>query len=180
MQTASHGMGSLMVAAQNGDRNAYAVLLVEAKTWLSRYYSRKVAPSLIDDLVQDTLMALHNKRHTYDGAQPFLPWLAAIARYKWIDWLRREISRREDDLPEAHPAFATASHESPVLAALSVEALLSRLKPAQSQAIRLVKLEGHSVEEAADMSGQSPSLVKVNIHRGMKQLLALVEVSDDE
>lgn len=169
-----------MVAAQSGDQAAYRLLLGEAKGWLKRYFARKVAPALIDDLVQDTLLALHNKRHTYDGALPFLPWLAAIARYKWIDWLRREISRREDELPDDHAALVCHSHESPILSALSVQALFGQLNAAQAEAIRLVKLEGHSVEEAAQLSGQSASLVKVNIHRGLKRLMALVEASDDD
>lgn len=69
-------LSRLMAAAQTGDRQAYAVLLAEARRWLLRYLSRKVPPAQVDDLVQEVLVSLHAKRASYDPARPFLPWLA--------------------------------------------------------------------------------------------------------
>ena len=136
----------------------------------------RLPPAMIDDAVQDTLMAIHEKRHTYDPARPFGPWLAAIARYKWIDRLRALKSTPTEALSED---LAVADHEDAVMSAWSLERLLRELKPAQSDVIRLVKLQGLSVEEAAARTGQSISLVKVNIHRGLGRLTSMVRSQHD-
>jgi RNA polymerase sigma factor (sigma-70 family) len=181
-QAAGHGgphrsWDALMVAAQAGDAAAYRQLLREISAWLRRYYSRRLPPSMIDDVSQEVLLAIHAKRHTYDPQRPFIAWLAAIARYKWIDSIRslqsRETVPLDDDL-------AAPGDETTLTSPLSLERLLGTLKPSQAEVIRLVKLEGHSVEEASQATGQSISLVKVNIHRGLKRLVAwLREVRDE-
>jgi RNA polymerase sigma-70 factor (ECF subfamily) len=68
-------------------------------------------------------------------------------------------------------------HGEAARSAIAIDDLLGRLKPAQANAIRLVKLQGASIEDAAIVTGQSKALVKVNIHRGLKKLVALVEQS---
>ncbi len=173
---ADSGWGALMAAAQAGDAGAYNRLLVDIRAWLRRYYARRLPPSMIEDAVQDTLMALHEKRHTYDPARPFEPWLAAIARHKWIDRLRAMKSAATESLSEDIPV---ADHGAAVTSAWSLERLLRELKPAQSEAIRLVKLQGLSIEEASSVTGQSVSLVKVNIHRGLGRLIAMVKRRND-
>jgi len=166
----------LMAAMQAGDRAAANVLLGEAGVWLERYFRRRVPPQQIDDLVQEVLIALHAKRATWDPARPFLPWLAAIARYRWIDHLRRVYRDAGEQLLE--DSAATESEEDVVLARASLERLFAHLPAKQAKAIELVKIEGLSIEEAAGRCGQSASLVKVNIHRGLKKLAALVEKAD--
>lgn len=170
--------GAWMAAAQAGHGGAYRRLLGEVRVWLLRYFARRLPPAQVDDAVQETLIAIHEKRHTYDPARPFRPWLAAVARYKWIDRLRAMGRERTDALSDA---LGIAGHESEVTSAVLLRDLLERLKPAQQEAIRLVKLDGFSVEEASARTGQSPSLIKVNIHRGLKRLAAIVgEAADDE
>ncbi len=165
-----------MAAAQSGDKRAYHHLLAELSHWLKRYYARRLPPPTVEDAVQDALLAIHEKRHTYDPARPFGPWLAAIARYKWIDRLRALKSTPTEPLPDDFPV---PDHEGAVTSANSLERLLGELKPAQSAVIRMVKLEGLSVEEASLRSGQSVSLVKVNIHRGLARLAARVRGGSD-
>jgi RNA polymerase sigma factor (sigma-70 family) len=169
--------GEWMAGAQAGDARAYRALLEAIEPWLSRYFHRRVPPGNGDDLVQEAMVAIHRKRHTYDPAQRFGPWLAAVARYKWIDWLRAQTRRAEVDLPA--DVVSEQHHGDAVLASLSVEQLLAKLKPAQSQVIRLVKVDGLSIEEASLATGQSQSLVKVNIHRGMQVLMKLLEDADE-
>jgi RNA polymerase sigma factor (sigma-70 family) len=169
--------GQWMAKAQVGDVKAYRALLEAIEPWLSRYFHRRVPPGNSDDLVQEAMIAIHRKRHTYDPSLRFGPWLAAVARYKWIDWLRVQTRRAEVDLPA--DVASEQNHGEAVLAAASVEQLLAKLKPAQSQVIRLVKVKGLSIEEASTASGQSQSLVKVNIHRGMQTLMKLLEDDDD-
>jgi RNA polymerase sigma factor (sigma-70 family) len=171
-----------MAAAQGGDGGAYRRLLDAVSAWLKRFFARRLPPAMIDDAVQDTLLAIHEKRHTYDPARPFGPWLAAIARYKWIDRLRAMKARPTETLTEAMgEALATDGHEEAVMTASALERLLGELKPAQSRVIRLVKLEGFSIDEAASRTGQSVSLVKVNIHRGLGRLMAIAarQAADD-
>lgn len=166
----------LMAAAQKGDKPAYNVLLSEAGLWLERYFRRRVPPHQLDDLVQDVMMALHSKRHTYDPSRPFLPWLAAIARYRWVDQLRK-VYKHEATLLEEGDAVQD-SEEDVVNARVSLERLFVHLPEKQAEVIELVKIEGHSIREAAERTGQSESLVKVNIHRGLKKLSALIEKAD--
>jgi RNA polymerase sigma-70 factor (ECF subfamily) len=131
---------------------------------------------MTEDAVQDVLLAIHEKRHTYDPARPFGPWLAAIARYKWIDRLRSLKAEASEPLDEA---MGVPDHEDAVVAGSTFKQLLAALKPPQAEAIRLVKLEGYSVEEASRATGQSTSLVKVNIHRGLKRLASIIKATHD-
>lgn len=169
---AADDWGRLMAAAQAGDARAYRMLLGEIGPWLTRYYARRLPHGLADDAAQDAMIAVHEKRHTYDPARPFGAWLAGIARYKWIDRLRAMARAAETELPET---LAVAGHESAVTSATVLGAMLATLKPAQAEVIRLVKLMGLSIEEAAARTGQSESLVKVNIHRGLQKLAAAAQ-----
>jgi RNA polymerase sigma factor (sigma-70 family) len=166
----SETWGCLMVAAQGGKRQAYEQLLRELDHWLRRYYARRLPPAAAEDARQDALLAVHSRRHAYMPSKPFGPWIAAIARYKWIDHVR-DASRfptlsLNDEIPVEDDGEAAIS-------AVAVDDLLSRLKPAQARVIRLVKLHGASIEDASSATGQSASLVKVNIHRGLKKMAAL-------
>ena len=164
-------LARLMAASQRGDRAAYRALLTDCRRWLERYFARRIAPHQIDDLVQETLVSMHRKLSTWDSGRPFLPWLAAIARYRWIDALRRQ--RDEAELGD-NDAAVRAEDEA-VHARLSIDRLLACLPPGQAQAITLVKIEGASIAEASKICGQSESLVKVNIHRGLTKLARLIE-----
>ena len=166
----------LMTKAQSGDKAATNVLLSEAGLWLERYFRRRVPPHSIDDLVQDVLIAFYSKRATWDPARPFLPWLAAIARYRWVDHLRKVYKHESQELLE-DDAFED-SDEEVVMARVSLDRLLGGLPERQARVIEMVKISGLSIREAAEKTGQSESLVKVNIHRGLKKLAALVEKAD--
>jgi len=172
MQPDEREMGALMVLAQAGDAASYRLLLERARDWLERYYRARLPAAAVEDAVQDALITIHNKRATYDGARPFGPWMGAIARFLWIDRLRRMERRAEG----AAPGEECAVEPRPALDdAADIARLLAQLKPAQADAIRLVKLEGYSVEEAAGMTGQSAPLIKVNVHRGLGRLMRLVQ-----
>ena len=166
-------LSRMACASQAGDREAYRMLLSTAATWLARYYARRIAPGQLDDLVQETLLAVHQKLATYESSRPFLPWLAAIARYRWIDALRQSYRSKEITI-EGHE-FAQEADQEIAAARMSLESLFAMLPTGQSQAIELVKIEGLTIREASDRCGRSEAWVKVNIHRGLKTLQALVE-----
>lgn len=177
MSEAGDQWGQLMAAAQGGHAAAYRRLLDELRLWLKRFYARRLPPAMVEDAVQDTLIAIHEKRHTYDPARPFKPWLVAVARYKWIDRLRSMSRSKTEELPEE---IAVDDHESRVTSSVILARLMAELKPAQAEAIRLVKLEGLSIEEASARTGQSGSLIKVNIHRGLARLAAIIQKQTDD
>jgi RNA polymerase sigma-70 factor (ECF subfamily) len=160
-----------MEASLEGDAAAYRELLTEANRWLNRYFARRIQPSMVPDAVQEALMALHTKRATFTPGRPFLPWLAAIARFKGIDCLRAAHRTRSEELSETE--HGTESHENAALSNIAISGLFDRLRQPQAEAIRLVKLQGFSVRDAANITGQSEALIKVNIHRGLAALRAL-------
>ena len=158
--------------SQRGDKAAYRQFLEVCTAWLRRFYARRIAPCEIDDLVQETLLAVHNKLATYDVQRPFLPWLAAIARYRWVDRLRQVYRAREEMLPEL---AGDVVEQDVVAARLSIDALFRLVPAAQASAIRLVKIEGLSIAEASVQLGQSQASVKVNVHRGLRKMASLIE-----
>jgi RNA polymerase sigma factor (sigma-70 family) len=167
---------AMMTAAQAGDAAVYRALLAELAGWLRRYYLSRLPPPMVEDAVQDVLLAVHEKRHTYDPSRPFGPWLAAIARYKWIDHIR---ALKSDTTLPLDENIGVADHGEAVMAGAALSRVLGDLKPAQAEVIRLVKIEGYSIEEASKTTGQSVSLVKVNIHRGLKRLASLLRKTND-
>ncbi|MGL6290377.1 MAG: sigma-70 family RNA polymerase sigma factor [Silanimonas sp.] len=171
-------LGTLFCAGRSGDEARYAQALRQCAVLLRRFTAGKLqrmAPGMLgdaEDVVQECLLALHLKSHTYDASQPFEPWLYAVARYKLIDLLRRRQPGRElslDLLAETHE-FADPSESTEPQAGADLAVLLAQLPDKQRRPIELVKLEGRSVVEAAASTGLSVSAVKVGIHRGLKAL----------
>jgi RNA polymerase sigma factor (sigma-70 family) len=167
----SQRWGCLMVKARSGESQAYEQLLRELDAWLCRYYARRLPHPAAEDARQDTLLAIHAKRHTYEPSRSFGAWVIGIARYKWIDRIRDASRYSALSLDED---IAVEDHEDAAISAAALDHLLGRLKPAQESVIRLVKLKGLSIARASGETGQSAALVKVNIHRGLKKLAALV------
>ncbi len=167
----------LWLCAQAGDEAAYRQCLALLATRLRAYLKRRLSglPDEVEDLVQETLLALHLQRGTYDPDLPVSAWALAIARHKLVDLWRRR-GRRDslhdaiDDVDEqllsAEPDDGGAQRD--------LEALFQALPPAQRQAIVLTKLVGLSVAEAAARTGASESAIRVQVHRGLKRLAALV------
>lgn len=165
---------ALMLAALDGDARAYRSLLDDLRQHLRRYYARRLDAALAancDDLVQDTLMAIHTRRLTYDRSQPLTAWIHAIARYKLIDHFRRHRLRQTVPLEEGAAIFA-ADEAGDAAARLDVDAALGTIGARPAELIRQVKLNGASIAEAAERAGMSESAVRVSIHRGLKALTA--------
>lgn len=167
----------LWLRAQSGDEVAYRRALSLLAARLRAYLRRRLssAPDEVEDLVQETLLALHLQRGTYDPTLPVSAWAVAIARHKLVDlWRRRG---RRDDLHVAIDdvdEHLLASDPDDAGVRRDLQILLRELSPAQQQAIVLTRLEGLSVAEVASRTGASQSAVKVQVHRGLKRLAALV------
>ncbi|WP_426615849.1 sigma-70 family RNA polymerase sigma factor [Bradyrhizobium sp. McL0616] len=179
MTTTETELKALMLASQDGDAAAHRVLLERLSRHLRAYYKGKLAKigrgvAEAEDLVQEAVLAIHLQRHTYDPQELLTPWVHAIARYKLIDFLRRNRASVADvPIDEANEVTANDDHLS-AESSFDLRRLLKRLPEKMQCSIEAVKLEGLSVAEAARRCGISESGVKVNIHRGLKALAALI------
>ncbi len=163
--------------AQGGNAQAYRALLAALRPWLVSYFRRRLRGSDGEDLVQMTLLSLHEKRHTYDPTAPFMPWIAAVARHKLIDYVRKTGRHVHVELNEE---LGLEDGMQPDLAARDVAVLLAQLPKDQARIIQLHKLGGLSVEEVSVATGKTPSAIKVTMHRGLKKLQALVGIQGQE
>ena len=167
----------LLVRALAGDAAAYHAFLRDLGTHLRAFLRKRLArlPDEVEDLVQETLLAVHNQRHTYATDQPLTAWLHAIARYKLVDLLRRRARRDllNDPLDDDNELLVASDIEASD-ARRDVAKLLDTLPDRHRLPIVHVKLEGLSVAEAAKLTGMSESAVKVGVHRGMKALAARI------
>lgn len=165
----------LMLRGLRGDATAHGQLLAQLAQLLRKFYRRRLTRdhAEVEDLVQETLLAIHTRRATYDPAQAFTAWAYAMARYKLIDHLRRQRVRVTVNIDDCTDLFGSEANDAED-AARDVNGLLAELPLAQRTAIELTRIAGMSVEEAAARSGQSISGIKIGVHRGLKKLSALL------
>ncbi len=172
-------LAPLWAAARAGDTAAYHAALALIARRLRGYYGARMRgmPDEVEDLVQDTLLAIHLKRGTHDPALPVSNWLHGIARYRLLDLYRKRGRRGHMNAMPDDDGFAT---DEPADAAHSVTAasaqrdlarLLSVLPDSQRQAIVLVKVEGLTSQEAATRMGITVTSLKVRVHRGLQRLM---------
>jgi RNA polymerase sigma-70 factor (ECF subfamily) len=170
---------ALLLLGLDGDNRAYREFLTRSGSRLRSYFRRRLSAFAddVEDLVQDTLLAVHNQRHTYRQAERVTPWLHAIARYKMIDLLRARMPRRAVEVTLDDDSAEAALNREDADAAESrhdLLQLLALLPERYRRPIVAVKLEGRSIAECASETGLSESAVKVGIHRGLKRLAAHV------
>jgi RNA polymerase sigma-70 factor (ECF subfamily) len=158
-----------MLAALSGDDAAYRMLLQGLTRHLRSYYARRLDPAAAEDAVQETLIAIHTRRATYDPALPFTAWVYGIARYKLIDEYRRHKRRATVPLDEAADLFGHDEAQE-AIARRDVGKLLDRLSPSKRALVRDIKLDGVSIADAAAKTGMSETAVKVAVHRAVKSL----------
>ncbi len=171
-----------MVDGLGGNDAAYHAFLKSLSVHLRGFLRVRLArlPDDVEDLVQETLLAVHNQRHTYDPGQPLTAWIHAIARYKLVDLLRRRAGREvlNDPLDEELDVFVASENEASD-ARRDLAKLLEQLPDRQRLPIVHMKLEGLSVAETARVTGMSEAAVKVGVHRGLKALAELIRSTDE-
>jgi RNA polymerase sigma-70 factor, ECF subfamily len=164
---------ALMQRGLAGDAAAWRVLLTDLGGHLRPFFTRRLfdGGSDAEDLVQETLIAIHAKRATWDPSQSFTGWAYAIARHKLIDHLRRQGRRPTHPIEEASALFADHTVEDGATKA-DLGRCLSLLPMRQRRLIEDVRLKGLSVAEAAERHGYSVAAAKVSLHRSLKSLNA--------
>jgi RNA polymerase sigma-70 factor, ECF subfamily len=166
-----------MVAAQKGDRHEYELLLTKVAALAQAFIRRRAGDAAwCDDVVQESLLALHRARHTYDGTRPFVPWLYAIVQNRLVDALRVERRRwlRELD-PATSPERGSRPRQERDVLARDVRQAVAGLPDNQRRVIELLKFEDLSVREVAARLGMTETNVKVTAHRGYRALRQRIE-----
>jgi RNA polymerase sigma-70 factor (ECF subfamily) len=164
----------LMRQAIAGNAAAYDSLLRDAAARLRPIVRRGLlraghSGTDAEDIVQEILIAVHLKRHTWDDTRPVGPWIRAIAHHKTIDALRRHGNRH--DLPIDDFADLIAAEEPrPSVADADVGRQLATLAPGQRQVIQAIAIEGLSIGEAASRFTMKPGTVRVALHRAIRSL----------
>ena len=174
---------ALMVNAQAGDEADYRLLLGEISNVIHQYLcSRFGHHHFIEDCVQDTLIAIHQARHTYDSRRLFRPWMFAIVRNKAIDTLRRQRSHHNTLAAQREAALVNSQvteSDRPERNLVHGQ-LIEALSPQHREAILLTKIIGLSTAEAAIQLCITESALKVRIHRAIARLKRLVQADANQ
>jgi RNA polymerase sigma factor (sigma-70 family) len=163
-----------MRAALDGDAMAYRALLDEiaavCRTAARRHLARAGQGGAdAEDIVQETLLAIHLKRQTWDRQAPLGPWIAAILRNKAVDAMRRNGRRAHAPLDDLHDVLAAPPTVDPT-EATDVNRMLDGLEPRQRDIVASISRDGHTVAATAMRLGMSEGAVRVALHRALKAL----------
>jgi RNA polymerase sigma-70 factor (ECF subfamily) len=173
METPEPELKALMIASLEGQSAAYRALLGDLRLRLSGFLSRRLrrSPDEVEDLVQETLIAIHTRRATWDRSQALTPWVYAIARYKLIDHYRRAGRREFVPLDDGAHELRAADESAAADARRDVEKALAGLPERTRSLLRDLKIHELSVAEAAERAGMTEGAAKVAAHRGLKTLV---------
>jgi RNA polymerase sigma-70 factor (ECF subfamily) len=159
----------LMERAQRGDREAFHSLFEDVGPVIERFLRRRIADNAeLEDICQDTMIAVYKSRHTYQAERPFEPWLFAIVRRVSAEHFRRERQRlgfqiQVDELPEM-------SSEGGATDDLELREAVAQLSTTQIEALGLTKVLGLSMAEAAQRTGTTVGSMKLRVHRAYESL----------
>ncbi|GGK18476.1 sigma-70 family RNA polymerase sigma factor [Salinarimonas ramus] len=168
---------SLMRAANRGEEGAYRRLLAELAPAIRASIRAKgarygLSGADVEDAVQETLLAIHVKRHTWREGEPIRPWVFAIAGYKIVDQMRRRYRHAEVDISDFTEILPAEPDEDPTTAS-DMDRVVARLSGRAGEVVRAIGLEGASVAEASQRFGMTEGAVRVALHRGLRKLADL-------
>ena len=163
----------LFLKSLAGDKIVYHQFLQLLTRHLRAFIGRRLSntPNDIEDLVQETLIAIHEKRHTYNPDYPLTSWVHAIAKYKMIDAFRASKDHLSDEYDD-DMGFTATSETDQFEINKDLHHLLNRLPDHHRLPIVHVKIQGLSITETAELLKMSESAVKVGIHRGLQLLIS--------
>ncbi len=165
--------------AIGGDRAAYAAFLSEASPVIRRIVGARGVPGAtaeVEDMVQDVLMAIHAKRHTWRDGEPVTPWVYAIARYKAVDGWRRR-GRPTVDIADLSEVLAS-DPDADATATRDIDRLLGDLDTRSAGIVRAVALEGDTAGEVGARMGMTEGAVRVALHRALARLRSRMGQTD--
>ncbi len=167
----------LMLAYQNGDREAANTLIERLSPALYRFFALQTGDRRhADDLLQDVWLRIHNARHTYRPGEPLMPWVYAIARHVKVDAFRKRRSETyEQPLESISERPVAQPSKGPYLP--EIDFLLKQLPESQREVISMLKVTGLSLEEVARATSSSVGAVKQRAHRAYERLRAVLAAS---
>jgi RNA polymerase sigma-70 factor (ECF subfamily) len=168
------GWADLMRAANSGDAESYERVLRQIAAAVRPLVRRGLAragrsDADVEDVVQEVLLAVHLKQHTWDATRPIEPWVHAIARHKLVDALRRRNGNFDLPIDDFSEKLA-AEEESPSASGHEVERHLAQLPAGQRAVVHAVAVEGVSIGDAAERLKMTAGAVRVALHRGLATL----------
>ena len=169
---------ALMVSAQSGNESDYRQLLGELSVVVQKFLRARFGNRpIIEDCVQESLIAIHQARHTYNPSRPFRPWLFAIVRNRTIDVLRKQ--KRRDQAAEHYQreqeVLAQANGQVAYPQGVAEVPLFHALSSQHREVLMLTKIIGFSIAETARKLDISESAVKVRVHRAVGKLRKLMK-----
>ncbi|WP_099865565.1 sigma factor [Pararhizobium haloflavum] len=171
-------LADLLRRANRGDAAAYADFyrtLLPALRQIAHGVVRTVGgrPSDVEDVVQETMIAIHLKRHTWRESEMVGPWIRAISRYKSVDVMRRRGRHGASvDIDVVTETLAAPTIEDPT-ARTDLERYVSRLGGKPGAIVKAIGLDGQEIVEVARRMSMSEGAVRVALHRGLRKLAAL-------
>jgi RNA polymerase sigma-70 factor, ECF subfamily len=168
---------ALMHAANRGDADAYRRLLAELapvlRAIVARGFSYGSGFADVEDVVQDILLAIHLKRHTWDERRPLLPWVRAIARNKFVDNLRKRDRHARVPLDDVAERLAdTRSFDD--TSGIDVSRMLATLRERQRRIVQAISIEGTSASQIAGQLAMTEGAIRVALHRALHSLAKAV------
>lgn len=160
-------LAALLGAGMAGDEKSYAAFLRKVAPLIRGFVRRKIVAGGIDpeDVVQETLLAIHLKRHTWRQDAPVGPWIYAIAGHKTIDAFRRRGRRIEIDIDDFAETIAAPEEET--VSGRDLDRVLESLAPGQRAVVSSISVEGRSIKETASALDMQETAVRVALHRGL-------------
>lgn len=169
---------ALWLQVETGDEETYRVALSHVANLMRAYLRRRMAGRIddVEDVVQESLLALHLRRGSYDSSQPITAWIYAITRHKLIDyWRRNKLYYQTHEFTDEILDSLAVAEDMTASSRIDLQTLLQGLPQAQRVAIELTKIQGLSVIEASKSAGVSEGAIRVQVHRGLKRLSDLVK-----
>jgi RNA polymerase sigma-70 factor, ECF subfamily len=143
------------------------------------------SPELAHDLVQETFLRMHRARGSFMPGSAVVPWAYAIARNCFVSHarsLKSRAARGSLDINELEiPAGLDSNAEEAAAVRQSAELVartLAQMSVTNREAFVLIRFEGQSVAEAAQILGASESAVKLRAFRAYEALRAALEAAE--
>ena len=167
-------LAGYLIKAQQGDQQALQKFLEMLLPILQKWVTRRLGgeDSARDDIVQEVMIAVHQKHHTWRQELPITPWLAAITRYKIVDHFRKQ-GRHRLFVPEELAAAVGVEDPDPTVRR-DARTMINRLDGRSKEALSAVVLGHLDHDQAAEQMGISQGNLRVSLHRGIQKLTRMV------
>jgi len=167
---------ALYYRSMNGDKESYEIFLTICqsiiKSYLSKIAGAQVGYEIIEEISQDVLLSIHEKKQTYRPDLSLFSWIYAISRHRYIDYYRKKKRKPEELFYEESLVMETTTNE------FNIDDILESLTEHQKKLLFYLKTEGKTYEETAKLMNLSLSAVKVQMHRLVKKLQQLAREHD--